>query len=290
MRPSNMIVMVMVLFISTTAAFATPTDLSAKISGSRPWTGGCGPLIDCEAKMVLPHDLIGCSVRFSCGWVDGYLRKGEPVGYTVESVNEDGEWRCLTRTLRCGNPARGRVWVPYLKPIVRTQIVDRPVPYAVPVDPVVSMRIVERQVPVEVVRTKTVYVDRQEPARQYIPPPSITPLYTPALAVNMGSTTVGPWQTLVSGAVALVPDAPKVCRDGEEPRPPDCGPGKPGEPPSPGNAAGPVEPGLVQPGDSAISSTQALPTPAIGGTGTAIPDMGTLPVTPAWSGNAAPAP
>lgn len=307
------VIVVLALFASATAAFATPTDLSARITGSRPWTGGCGPLVDVEKKMVLPHDLTGCSVKFSCGWVDGYLRKGEPVGYTIESSNSDGEWRSLTRTLRCGNPARGRVWVPCSKPIVHTQIVERPVPYAVPVDPVVCTQVVEREVrvevPVEVVRTRTVYVDRPVcvPSRQFVSPPGITPSWTPALAVNMGSTTVGPWQTLVSGAVAYVPDPPKVCRDGEEPRPPDCGPGEPPVQPGPGDAAGPgngeVDPGLGDPGGytppppvppgygdggNAAPPTAGPPTPPVGGVVPDVPATGTGPVTP-WSGNAAPA-
>jgi len=314
MKRSNlMILVVLALFASATAVFAAPTDLSAKISGSRPWTGGCATLGQ-GSMDYLPQDVLDCQVQFSCGWVSGFLRKNELVEYVVESRSADGEWRRIVRTMRCGNPARGRYWHPYPKPVVQTKVVDRPVPYAVPVDPVICTQVVEREVrvevPVEVVKTETVYVDRPVcvPARQYVPPPGITPLWTPALTVNMGSTTVGPWHTLVSGAVALVPDPPKVCRDGEEPRPPDCGPGEPPVQPTPGDGGGPgngaVDPGLGQPGGytpppavpwgygdggNAAPPNVGPPTPPVGGTGPAIPDPGTSPVTPAWSGNAAPA-
>lgn len=308
MKLSNLMILVLVLVAGATAAFATPTDLSARITGSRPWTGGCATLGQGNMD-YLPHDVLNCQVQFSCGWVSGFLRKNELVEFEVESTTPEGQWRRITRTMRCGNPARGRYFVPTPKPVVVTRVVERPV--LVPVDPVVQTQVVERQVPVEVVRTETKYIDRTVcmPARQYIPPPGITPLMTPALAVNPGSTSVGPWQTLVTGAVALVPDPPKVCRDGEEPRPPDCGPGEPPVQPTPGDAGGPgnggIDNGLGDPGGytpppavppgygdggNAAPPSAGPPTPPVGGTGPAIPDPGTSPVTPAWGGNAAPAP
>ncbi len=228
MRPSNCIVVVLVVLLASMVAQADHpgVNLSARITGSNPWTGGCAPLNGTELKDTLPADLANCQVRFSGGWLTGYLLRGEPVGYVVEGTTVDGEWRQIVRTIRCGNPARGRYFVPVSNPVKvptpvfvgQTKVIERTTTIPVPI-----------RVPdiVEVTRTVSVSEVVCLQAPPVYGPPVINAMQAPRLSViPVGYTMTGPWRTLVTVTLRQAPRRPAKQR---------CLPGEPGADGSPGD-------------------------------------------------------
>lgn len=129
------------------------------------------------------------------------------------------------------------------------------------------------------------------PQRQFIQPAGVSAIWTPALPVPVGSTSVGPWQDKAWLTLFQMPDQqprPKPPNDGT------CGPPPPGGVPSPppGDAAMPGVPGSGAQGpglgDGNGYTPLPAPPPGYGSGDAALPGAGPLPPGPGQSPSSAP--
>lgn len=151
--------MIVLLGIVTMAYAQPPVDLSDKISATSPINGKCAPILG-QKTDTLPCD-VQASVYFrSLGsYLDGTLHKGDFVFYETISRSELGEWRRIIRAGRCGNPAKGKYFVPAPRPK----------------KPEITVTEVRPQLPVEVTRVETKIVPVVIPLPS-CPPPCRQPL------------------------------------------------------------------------------------------------------------------
>lgn len=92
----------------------TGINLSELISNTYPITRKCPP-INGEKAVQLMQDTPAKVYFKTKGWKEGYLVKGDTVYYDPDTLS-------MTRMVRCGNPARGKVKLPPPKVVHKTRI------------------------------------------------------------------------------------------------------------------------------------------------------------------------
>lgn len=100
---------------SECASIVSGINLSKMISDTYPITKKCPP-INGEKSIQLLKDTPAKVYFKTKGWQTGYLREGETVYYNPNTL-------CMTRMVRCGNPAQGKVELPKEKVRIKTRTI-----------------------------------------------------------------------------------------------------------------------------------------------------------------------